>query len=47
MNRHSVRRLVLVGTALLFTWKIAAAQTAPVVTGDARVDQLLSSDDAE
>lgn len=30
------------GTALLLPWTIAAAQTAPVVTGDARVDQLLS-----
>ena len=42
MNRLRVRRLVLWGTAFLLTWNIAAAQTSPVVTGDARVDQLLS-----
>jgi beta-glucosidase len=42
MNRHSVRWLALMGAAILLPWKIAAAQTVPVVTGDARVDQLLS-----
>ncbi|HEX3662361.1 MAG TPA: glycoside hydrolase family 3 N-terminal domain-containing protein, partial [Acidobacteriaceae bacterium] len=42
MNRHSVRGLGLVGAALLLPWTIAGAQRVPVVTGDARVDQLLS-----
>ncbi|MGB7171864.1 MAG: glycoside hydrolase family 3 N-terminal domain-containing protein, partial [Acidobacteriaceae bacterium] len=42
MNRTSVRWLALLGAALLMPWTTAAAQTAPVVTGDARVDQLLS-----
>jgi beta-glucosidase len=42
MNRCSAGWLVLWGTAVLLPWNMAAAQTAPVVTGDARVDQLLS-----
>lgn len=40
MHQRSMWRLVLMGTALCST--MVAAQTAPVVTGDARVDQLLS-----
>lgn len=42
MNRTSVRRLTLLGAATFLSWIFAAAQKAPVVTGDARVDQLLS-----
>ncbi len=42
MNQGEMRWVVVCGAAFLLTWKIAAAQTAPVVTGDARVDQLLS-----
>ncbi len=42
MNRDGVCRLVLLGTALLVTGSFAWAQSVPVVTGDARVDQLLS-----
>ncbi|MFP5227487.1 MAG: glycoside hydrolase family 3 protein [Acidobacteriota bacterium] len=41
MNRYGMRWLTFCGGALLLTCGIAA-QTAPVVTGDARVDELLS-----
>ena len=42
MNRQSVCGLALLGAAAILSGTFAAAQTAPVVTGDARVDQLLS-----
>ncbi len=41
MGRSSMRRLVVMGAALLFTGMVAA-QSVPVVTGNPRVDQLLS-----
>src|SRR5580658_305333 len=41
MNRYGLRFITLVSSVFLFTWGMAA-QTVPVVTGDARVDALLS-----
>jgi len=41
MNRYGLRTMALLSWVLMLAWSLAA-QTAPVVTGDARVDELLS-----